>query len=124
MLYFNAAKYLWKTYVPKRGQAETVQGELIRAVEKLRDEAHRNGNINWDEGHEALAGYLLEHLTSSGAFDARMCMRIKADLDRIMDFERPYTEDDLYDRLIDRVVEWWMCNPEPIPHEYNDALWR
>ncbi|MFD3274338.1 hypothetical protein ACE3MS_30040 [Paenibacillus dendritiformis] len=50
MKYFNEAKYLWQTYVPKQGQAETVQGELIRAIEKLRGEAQRNGNINWDKG--------------------------------------------------------------------------
>jgi len=37
--YFEEAKFLWKTYVPKKGQSETVQGELIRAIEKLRDEA-------------------------------------------------------------------------------------
>jgi hypothetical protein len=29
-----------------RGLADTVQGELLRAVEKLRDEAQRNGNVN------------------------------------------------------------------------------
>lgn len=50
MKYFNEAKYFWQTYVPKQGQAETVQGELIRAIEKLRGEAQRNGNINWDKG--------------------------------------------------------------------------
>jgi hypothetical protein len=46
--YFEEAKHLWRTYVPKQGQSETVQGELIRAIEKLRDEAQRNGNGNWD----------------------------------------------------------------------------
>ena len=30
--YFEEAKRLWHTYVPKSGQADTVQGELIRAV--------------------------------------------------------------------------------------------
>ena len=44
MKYYKETKYLWNTYVPKKGQALTVQGELVRAVEKLRDEAQRNGN--------------------------------------------------------------------------------
>jgi hypothetical protein len=35
--YFDEAKTLWKTYVPPKDPAETVQGELIRAVEKLRE---------------------------------------------------------------------------------------
>ena len=48
MLYFEEAKSIWQTYVPKSGQAETVQGELLRAVEKLRDEAIRNGKPERD----------------------------------------------------------------------------
>ena len=50
--YRELGRFIWQTYVPKRGQAATVQGELLRANEKLRDESQRNGNINWDEGHE------------------------------------------------------------------------
>jgi hypothetical protein len=45
---------IWRQFVPSAGQAETVQGELLRAMEKLRDEAARNGNGNWDEGFETL----------------------------------------------------------------------
>jgi hypothetical protein len=45
--YFEEARSLWLRYVPPRGQAETVQGELIRAAEKLRNEAQRNANLNW-----------------------------------------------------------------------------
>lgn len=56
--YREKAKYLWKNYVPKCGQAETVQGELIRALEKLWDESHKNGNMNWDSGYEILAKYI------------------------------------------------------------------
>ena len=52
MKYYAEAKRLWSTYVPKNGQADTVQGELIRAIEKLRDEVQRNGNGNWDRGHQ------------------------------------------------------------------------
>jgi hypothetical protein len=40
-------KRLWKELVPPEGQANTVQGELIRAVGKLKDEAFRNGNQNF-----------------------------------------------------------------------------
>jgi hypothetical protein len=49
------AKRIWKTCIPPSGKATTVQGELLRAVEKLRDEAQRNGNANWDDGHAILA---------------------------------------------------------------------
>jgi hypothetical protein len=39
--YFKKAKSIWQSYVPKSGQSEFVQGELLRAIEKLRDEAHK-----------------------------------------------------------------------------------
>ncbi len=48
--YLEIGRFIWSNYVPKSGQSETVQGELLRAIEKLRDEAHRNGNINWMTG--------------------------------------------------------------------------
>ena len=40
---------LWKKLVPAEGRAKSVQGELIRCMGKLTDEAYRNGNGNWDE---------------------------------------------------------------------------
>lgn len=55
MDHFEEAKAIWHMFVPKSGQADRVQGELLRAVEKLRDEATRNGNINWDRGFEFAA---------------------------------------------------------------------
>ncbi len=48
----NEFRALWQTLVTDSGQAPTVQGELIRAVGRMRDEAERNGNANWDEGYE------------------------------------------------------------------------
>lgn len=41
---------LWDELVPGRGQVPTVQGELIRCVGRLTDEAYRNGNQNWSAG--------------------------------------------------------------------------
>lgn len=47
--YLDECKYIWKNYVPKAGQADNLQGELIREIEGLRCEAQDNGNYNWDE---------------------------------------------------------------------------
>lgn len=60
--YPDEARSLWQTSVPRSGLAATVQGELLRAVEKLRDEAQRNGNINWNQDHQALIAYLRDTL--------------------------------------------------------------
>ena len=45
---------LWESLVPSEGQADTLQGELIRVAGKLTDQAFRNGNMNWDAEHEKL----------------------------------------------------------------------
>ncbi|AUC17136.1 hypothetical protein BTO06_15835 [Tenacibaculum sp. SZ-18] len=122
--YFEKAKFIWQNYVPKSGQAETVQGELLRAVEKLRDEAHRNGNINWDNGHEILGLYVKDTLINSNEFDQETVKQIKSDIQRLLIFEQPYLEDDIYDRLTDRIVDWFIKHPDPVSHELNPDLHR
>ena len=42
---------LWKELVPATGPADFLQGELLRAVENLRDESCRNGNRNFGLRH-------------------------------------------------------------------------
>ena len=46
--YLAECQYIWKNYVPESGQSEVLQGELLREIEKLRNEAKDNGNVNWD----------------------------------------------------------------------------
>lgn len=124
MQYFEEARALWRTYVPRRGQAESVQGELIRAVEKLRDEALRNGNGNWDDGFEILARFLWETLVNSGLFAAPIVEQIDRDVARLLHVDVPETGDEPHDRLTDRVVEWARAHPIPVPHEHNRDLHR
>jgi hypothetical protein len=124
MLYFEEARDLWRTYVPRSGQAASVQGELIRAVEKLRDEAQRNGNVNWDHGFEILARFLRDTLVTSGPFAPPILKQIERDVARLLNFETPETDDELYDRLTDRVVEWARAHPDPLPHKHNPDLHR
>ncbi|MEW9701864.1 hypothetical protein [Paenibacillus sp. SI8] len=122
--YFEEAKFLWKTYVPKQGQSETVQGELIRAVEKLRDESQRNGNGNWDECFGMFCDYIYNVLFNSGIFTEAIKQKIVNDINRIRDYENPYLEDDLYDRLTDRIIEWYFQNREPIQKLYDPKQYR
>lgn len=58
MRYLEECKYIWKNLVPKEGQADNLQGELLRQVEKLRYEAQNNGNINWDSDFEFFCEFL------------------------------------------------------------------
>ena len=122
MKYPEEARSLWRTSVPRSGQADTVQGELLRAVEKLRDEAQRNGNLNWGGGHEALVTYLRANLLGSGIVSKTAAQEIETDLDRLSRFEYPETSDAPYDRLVDRVIEWCRAHPEPVPRTRNPDL--
>ena len=122
MKYPQEARSLWRTWVPHSGQAATVQGELLRAVEKLRDEAQRNGNINWDGGYETLIAYLRDNLLGSPLFGQTAAEETESGLDRLSRFEFPETSDAPYDRLADRVIEWCHAHPEPVPHTRNPDL--
>ena len=120
--YLQEARSLWQTSVPSRGQTSTVQGELLRAVERLRDEAQRNGNLNCGSGQETFIAYLREKLVGSALFDQTVAPEIEADLDRLGMFEYPETSEVPYDRLTDRVIEWCHAHPEPVPHTRNPRV--
>ena len=122
--YFETAKFLWNTYVPKSGQAETVQGELIRAIEKVRDEAQRNGNINFQpDCHGILIRFLRTTLSDKAVFGPQEIQQINTDLDRLEIDEEPYIDDDIYDRLTNRIVDWYIVNKTPKKHIVNEKLY-
>jgi len=120
--YFEDARTIWQTQVPKRGQSDTVAGELLRSVEKLRGEAQRNGNLNWGDGHDRMLAYLRSHLLESEALPVEERAILTSDLDRLADFEHPATDDALFDRLSDGVVLWARAHPEGPAHEHDPAL--
>ena len=106
MQHFNEAARIWRECVPKSGQADTTEGELLRAVEKLRDEAIRNGNTNWDPGFEILLSFLESKLLDKAVYPEAILADTRATLVRLRDFDRPCLDDDQYDQLGDRVVEY------------------
>lgn len=57
---------LWEELVPPSGPAPTMQGEMIRCIGRLTDEAYRNGNINWGPMHVGMLGFLKQHLLAEG----------------------------------------------------------
>ncbi len=121
-------KWIWENLIPRCGQADSVQGEIMRAIEKLAWEAQKNGNINWDIGFEKLVTFLKYTLLSEQSFTEKMKTSIAADLDRLENFilptelkdseetdQLPCVDDELYDRLIDNLVAFCHQNPTIIP---------
>ena len=108
MDYLEEGKTIWSQFVPKSGQAQTVQGELLRAVEKLRDEATRNGNGNWDRGFEILLEYLEAHMLDEKVFEPAVLAQTRDTLRRLSDSDNPLLDDEAYDALGDRVVDYYL----------------
>ena len=123
-IYFNAAQFLWKNYVPKSGQAKTQQGEMIRIIERLDHEIRGNGKGNWDEQFTLLANTLRDSLISSGVFPEEIEREIKNDIAELQKDDEVYIDDDIYNRLTRRIVEWYWRHKEPIKHINNPKLQR
>jgi hypothetical protein len=122
-VYLNTANFLWDTYVPKEGQATTLQGELIRSIEKLEHEIAGNGKINWNEQHVILGRSLRDNLVNSGVFPSEIQREIWNDIDKLIrDEYEVCTDVDVYDRLTRRIVEWYWRNKEPVKRKMNPKL--
>src|SRR4051794_13448362 len=81
---------LWAALVPTEGQAETLQGELIRIAGKLTDQAFRNANMNWDAEHENLWRFVGRHLDDPQTFSEEERRLIRDNIEEIIrDNETP-----------------------------------
>ena len=142
--YFNECKYIWKNYVPKYGQSNTLQGELLREIEKIRYEAQNNGNINWDDDYLYFCDFITNSLLEQSVFsqdeknEIRIIMtyikecgsyakdffnneiyEIELDLLKIA-----YTDDNLYDIICDKIGKLQKDHSEPIPYKINENIRR
>ncbi len=110
-------EWLWEHLVPDHGRADTVQGELRRAVGNLKDEAHRNGNANWSDLHETQRAFLERHLCSAECLSQQQRRDARSAMRRLADHEAPYLQDDLFDFLKECVVAYCRARPELIPRD-------
>lgn len=142
--YFEECKFIWDNYVPESGQAETLQGELLREVEKLRWEAQNNGNINWDEDFVYFCGFIKDTLCAQRIYSPEEKAQIRAILDYLedcgnyamawgeeeisddeVDVDRvAYVDDNLYDRIADYIGLLQGKHPQPIAYSFNEDIRR
>ena len=133
----DVCRYIWKNYVPKSGQADNLQGELLREIEGLRWEAQENGNINWDEDFAYFCDFISAALAGQPIFSDGEKEEIRFVMGRIKEYgtyarkandgEIPYddidmekiayVEDDLYDIICDKIARLHIEYPEPIPYK-------
>jgi len=82
----NANSDLWKELVPAEGSANTVQGELVRAIGRLQSENFKNGMMNWGDGsghYEAFTEFVHDNLKTEPTFTKLVKKMIDADVGEI-----------------------------------------
>jgi hypothetical protein len=120
----KTAQWIWQNLVPKSGQCDTVQGELLRAVEKLSWEAQNNGNINWDGGFERLIDFLERTLCDDPKISEETKEAVRVDLALLREYEYPQTEDGVFEELTEAVVEFCRIHPHLISKAIDPLLQR
>ena len=99
---------LWELLVPSGGQAETVQGEVIRISGRISDEMERNGGANWDDDYAKMADTFLSLMESGVGLSPVELNEIRL---IIRDLKKGYAETN---RMAELAVKWVIQNPDPI----------
>lgn len=110
--WYQLHQALWDELVPPDGQANTVQGELIRATGRLTAEATRNGNINWSDQFELMLNFVVATLNSEASFSELEKSEISAAGDHILEnIEAPQFKDGVgYYLLSEYAVKYCLNN--------------
>ncbi|WP_027388667.1 ankyrin repeat domain-containing protein [Chryseobacterium gregarium] len=101
--YPDIVKYIRTHLIPVRGEAETLEGEMLRGLDILQDEAYRNGNANYSKTHKDFAAFILDNLTTFTKTGSDDIEKITEAVKKLMNPEKPYLEDDVYDYLTDQI---------------------
>ena len=121
--YLDECKFIWKNYVPKNSQAENLQGELLREIEKIRYEAQDNGNINWDDDYSYFCDFICRSLCEQSSFSdeekktissimaffkecglyAQKCFEGIISSENIDPYKIAYVNDNLYNIITDKI---------------------
>ncbi|MQW77211.1 hypothetical protein GHK92_15160 [Nocardioides sp. dk4132] len=115
---------IWRAHVPASGQSSVEQGELLRCLAKLEDEATRNGNINFDEQHLRLRDHLRSLLLDPTLFTAQELRLLAEDLEAVGHATSPVLDEQVWDRLEHAVARWCRAHPEPLARPLDPDLRR
>lgn len=126
---------LWKKLVPKEGEAETIQGEMVRAIGRIKGDYYRNGFGNWYPHCYKLPQFLAAHLIDGSTFKPFTLSVLRADIralnaygNRVMADDNPYESfrfslfestdvEEAFERLDAAIVVWCKRHPELIPYQ-------
>jgi hypothetical protein len=118
---------LGKELVPLSGEAETLQGELVRCIDNLNDEARRNGWMNWDEADKESIDVLRRYLPDPDVFPQTIRQQIHKALDVVRYAGEKGADEGVFGYeeltfLAQRVVEWCVHYGE-LEYKNPEATW-
>lgn len=117
----GAAQGGQKGVAGKQGQgAHAMPGELLQAIERLRNEAQRTLDGHQQtldrrhrKEHKRMAVKVRDGLLASGVFDRMEMDSIRLGTEQLMKGAKPYPGNDVYDNLVDRVCELYSRQETP-----------
>lgn len=120
-------KRLTKELVPVEGEAETLQGELVRCIGNLGDEAHRNGWMNWDVGDVESVDVLRRYLPDRAVFSKEVCQQILKSLDTVRHAGEKGADEGVFGYeelkfLAEHVAEWCK-HQSKLMYKNPEATW-
>lgn len=123
----QALRRLGKELVPLSGEAETLQGEVVRCIANLNNEATRNGWMNWDEGDVESVNVLRRYLPDSDVFSDDICRQIHKALDAVCSAGKREAGKGVFayeelSFLAQQVAEWCVFYSE-LEYKNPEATW-
>ncbi|MDR2425037.1 MAG: hypothetical protein LBD59_09990, partial [Prevotellaceae bacterium] len=98
----------WDAFVPDRGSAETVQGEVIRIVGKVGHEILDNGGINWNKDFSSMLQLLIKYFSEGISLS-------KEDIDTAANAKKQLCggtfDEESIEKLEKLAVKWVLANP-------------
>ena len=89
-------------------------GQLLTAVETLREEAQQHANAEYGKRHKRMAVFVRDTLVKSGIFDKATIDHIRSTTASLMKASKPYLQDDLYDQLVDLICVFYIQRSAPV----------
>jgi hypothetical protein len=118
---------LGKELVPLAGEAETLQGELVRCVDNLNDEAERNGWQNWDEGAVESVEVIRRYLPDPDVFSEPVIRQIHKALDTVRYAGERGADEGVfaYEELtfLAQHVAEWCVHYDELEYKKPEATW-
>lgn len=102
---------LWELLIPSSGNAQTVQGEVVRIAGRVRDEIYRNGGANWNIDFKKMLDAFLVHLASNNALSVEELEKLNSLIQDIR--KNGDAETDELDYLCELSTKWVLLNPKP-----------